>query len=105
MNLPTTHGQSEGSLLRPFMSERQWKNSLPDTRSRGGEGCGERERERERLETGEGEIKKREGGRERGKGKGGCCSKGGERSFPGSLSCWFWIDLDVEGRGLNREDS
>lgn len=38
VNLPTTHGQREGSLVRPFMSERQRKNSLPDTRSRGGEG-------------------------------------------------------------------
>ena len=45
MNLPTTHGQREGSLVRPFMSKRQRKNSLPDTRSRGGEGWGERERE------------------------------------------------------------
>lgn len=45
VNLPTTHGQREGSLVRPFMSERQRKNSLPDTRSRGGEGWGERERD------------------------------------------------------------
>lgn len=52
VNLPTTHGQREGSLVRPFMSERQRKNSLPDTRSRGGEGWGERERER--WEAGEG---------------------------------------------------
>lgn len=69
VNLPTTHGQREGSLVRPFMSERQRKNSLPDTRSRGGEGWGERERERWVAGEGEGEIKKREG--ERGKGKGG----------------------------------
>lgn len=63
--LPTTHGQSEGSLVRPFMSKRQRKNSLPDTRSKGGEGWGEGERERG-WEAGEGEeeIKKEGGGRE-----------------------------------------
>ena len=45
VNLPTTHGQREGSFVRPFMSKRQRKNSLPDTRSREGEGWGERERD------------------------------------------------------------
>lgn len=54
VNLPTTHGQREGSLVRPFMSERQRKNSLPDTRSGGGKGWGERGRERERWEAVEG---------------------------------------------------
>lgn len=68
VNLPTTHGQREGSLVRPFMSERQRKNSLPDTRSRGGEGWGEREREM----GGWGRVRgnKKEGGGER-EGEGG----------------------------------
>lgn len=48
VDLPTTHGQREGSLVRPFMSKRQRKNSLPDTRSKGGEGWGERKKARER---------------------------------------------------------
>lgn len=55
--LPTTHGQSEGSLVRPFMSKRQRKNSLPDTRSKGGEGWGERERERGDERLGKGKRK------------------------------------------------
>ena len=56
VDLPTTHGQREGSLVRPFMSERQRKNSLPDTRSRGGEGWGEREGERERERERDGRL-------------------------------------------------
>lgn len=85
MNLPTTHGQREGSLVRPFMSKRQRKNSLPDTRSRGGERWGEKEREREgereRWEAGEGGIKKEGGGVREGGGGGGCRSRRREREF------------------------
>lgn len=68
VNLPTTHGQREGSFVRPFMSKRQRKNSLPDTRSRGGEGWGEREREMGGWERVRGNEK--EGGGER-EGEGG----------------------------------
>lgn len=54
VNLPTTHGQREGSLVRPFMSKRQRKNSLPDTRSRGWEGWGEKERREREGRLGKG---------------------------------------------------
>lgn len=88
MNLPTTHGQREGSLVRPFMSKRQRKNSLPDTRSRGGERWGEKEREREgereRWEAGEGGIKKEGGGVREGGGEGGVVADEERESFPGS---------------------
>lgn len=73
--------------MRPFMSKRQRKNSLPDTRSRGGERWGEKEREREgereRWEAGEGGIKK-EGGGVREGGEGGVVADEERESFPGS---------------------
>lgn len=83
------------------MSERQRKNSFPDTRSRGGEGWGETEREREREKAGEwqgGNYKKEKEGGETGGGH----SRWGGRVFLEALVVdvrwiFFW-------EGLNRED-
>lgn len=84
VDVPTTHGQREGSLVRPFMSERQRKNSFPDTRSRGAHGWGAPDRDG-RLGKGKSKTGR---GEERGRG----CKADEEREF-------FWkpelLVLDV----------
>lgn len=103
VDLPTTHGQREGSLVRPFMSKRQRKNRIPDTRSRRWEGWGRKREEREGWEAGEGgknEIKGR--GRKDRRGGRGHVVPDAEREFswkPEFVGIRFFLVVKSEKEG------